>query len=275
FIITFLSAIIMPGSIGKTELIAMAFPAMTEQYWYYTAYVGMFFFIPMMNHAIITFYKRYVHLTLIALVLLFSVFPVFFSTDVFGLRSGLSFVCIMLCYFIGAYLKHFDILKKLSNAKLIMLYAVSVILTLSFKLIVEAMAGMGSYDSGQSMRLYAYNSPTILVSAIALLTVFSRIQIRGKGFVRFVKAVSPLTFGIYLVNCHPLIWRYFMKDRFAALAFYPAAVMIVFVLLSAALLFIAGAGIDAIRHLIFEMGGLRKKLRKAEERFFEKADSMP
>lgn len=270
-ITTVVFALVKPGSVGKNELVSMVFPAMTEQYWYYTAYVGMFFLIPMMNHAIITFYRRYADITLVAFMLMFSVFPVFFSTDVFGLRGGYSFVTLMLCYYIGAYIRHFDALKRLTNTKLILINALTIVLTFGFKLIVEMTAGYQSYETGHSGRLLAYNSPTILLSAVCVLVFFSRLKLSEKT-VKYVKMIAPLTFGIYLLNSHPLIWRYLMKDRYAKLASYPAPFMILCVLLSALINFLLGCAADSLRRLIFEAGGLRPKLRILEEKIFQKTD---
>jgi len=46
---TSLFAIIQPGSIGIVELLKMLFPVVFYQYWYFTAYFCMFFFIPVLN----------------------------------------------------------------------------------------------------------------------------------------------------------------------------------------------------------------------------------
>ncbi|MCR5503788.1 MAG: acyltransferase family protein [Lachnospiraceae bacterium] len=265
-------AFIKPGSVGRGELVSMLFPAMTEQYWYYTAYVGMFFLIPMMNHAIITFYRRYADITLAAFVLLFSIFPVFFSTDVFGLRGGNSFVTLILCYYVGAYIRHFDALKKLTNSKLLILNLLSVTLTFVFKLVIELTMGYDSFESGHSGRLLGFNSPTILVAAVSLLVFFSRLKLSEKA-VRLVKLIAPLTFGIYLLNSHPLIWRYYMLDRYEKYASYPAVLMILCVLLSAAVNFLLGCAADSLRRLIFETGHLREKLRVLEDRILRKADT--
>ncbi len=271
-LVTAAFALFLPGSVGSKEILGMIFPVMTEQYWYYSAYIGMFFFIPMMNHAMQTIYPRYAKLMFIAFIILFSVLPVFFDTDVYGLRKGYSVLWLMICYFAGAYVKKYEVLKKVSALRLWGLFFLSVLLTWGYKFVLEFLLGYSRYESGRSNMLIAYNSPTILLSGVALLVIFSRIDPKGR-FRKVIAAVAPLCFGVYLSNCHPLIWQHLVKERFARYATYPLPLMLLEILLAAFGMFLCGIAVDAVRYLIFEGGHLRQKLRILEDRLFPQRDN--
>lgn len=51
-------------------------------------------------------------------------------------------------------------------------------------------------------QLTSYISPTILVSGLIMVIIFSRIQMRGT----VIKKLSPLAFGIYLFQRNQVIW---------------------------------------------------------------------
>lgn len=270
-LITGIFVFVMPGSVGQREVLGMVFPIMTEQYWYYSAYVGVFFFIPMLNHAVITIYKRYLTIMLVAFIILFSVLPVFFDTDVYGIRGGYSFIWLMICYFTGAFIRHYDFFGKMRTTKLWGLFFLSVFLTWGFKFTLEGILNYRIYDdTGRSGMLIAYNSPTILLSAVSLLIIFSRIEIKKETrLYKQVALAAPLCFGVYLINCHPLIWKFIVKDRFINLAEVPAFIMLAGVLLSAALMFVLGLLADEVRFFIFEKGRLRERLRVLEDKVFK------
>ena len=77
--ITILFAIFMPEVVTKDQWIAAFFPIMKKQYWYMTAYAGLFILIPILNRAIVNLSGRELLKICIAIFLVFSLIPTLFK----------------------------------------------------------------------------------------------------------------------------------------------------------------------------------------------------
>ena len=252
-IITSLFWLWAPDLVNGSAFLSAVFPVMTEQYWYFSAYFGVFFIMPGINYIIKNLDRRFVNIIAIFLAVVFSICPSIFSTDVFSLKEGYSFAWLAACYFFGAYIRKYSVTEKISKVKLLAVFILSVGLTYAFKVGLDLTIGKGAD------RLIAYNSPTILLAAVALLGLFAKLN-PGRIVKRIALAVGPLTFGVYLSNSQPLVWKYLMKDRFAHLCEYNTPKMLICIVLAVLEIFLVGIAVDAARRLIFELGGLRRKL---------------
>lgn len=265
-IITVIFAFAVPESVGTYDLVSMFFPAITGKYWYFSAYMGMFFLIPLVNLGINALKKKYLNAILVTMVLFFSVLSTIFYTDAFNVRYGYSIIWLLTCYFIGAYMKRFGLFEKIKTWKLWGIFFLCVLATWGFKMIVSGLLSKEREDM-----LMAYNSPTVLLMAMVLVVIFARIKMSDTGFIRkVVLRVAPLTFGVYLINTNPYIFAFLMRDRFAKIAQYPSILAVISVILNALVIFLICVAIDAVRKLIFDLGRLRERLYALENRFADK-----
>lgn len=273
FVYTVGFLIFMPEAVTTPVLLCDFFPIMTECYWYFSAYAAMFIFIPAIKHVVNNAPRVYLRGILGFILIFFSGFYVFFwNVDVFGLKyGGASFLWLASCFFMGAYIKKFNILSNIRTSGLWLMFFGGVGLTFLSKLAIELVYGADRWDIDRGNLLVSYNSPTLLVSSISLLLIFSRIKVEGSLFKKVITIVAPLTFGVYLSNAHPLVWVYIMKGAFSAYATYPVWKLIICTLLSAVVLFLIGIAMDAVRNLIFELGHLRGKLRALEKYILDRA----
>lgn len=83
-IFTAMFSIFQPGSIGIAELLKMVFPVVFYQYWYFTAYFCMFFFIPVLNLIVQTLEKKTLIFITGSIFLLFSVAQTLRYAEIFG-----------------------------------------------------------------------------------------------------------------------------------------------------------------------------------------------
>lgn len=266
-IITGIFAFVMPETFGLWAIINMLCPVMTEQYWYISAYIATMLFAPLINNAVNNMPKKQIDIIFVTAIILFSVLPTLFSTDVFGLRDGCSFLSIMTCYFIGAYMRKYELMQNLSSGVLVLVCALATFATWGCKLFIETVYGYTESYPEKGNILYAFNSPTVILAGMAIVVLFSRIKL-NKTMTKAVGAVAPLTLGAYLINTHPLIFRYIMEDRFASFADYPAWKMLICVILAGLFMALIEFAIDGIRRLIFDLGNLRGKLYAIEKYLF-------
>ncbi len=109
-----------------------------------------------------------------------------------------------------------------------------------------------------------YTSPTILISAIIMVTIFSRIKLND-GVSELLKILAPTAFSIYLVDCHPRMVDIYHKGYFWGLidgnVWYVLFVLVgLSIILSVAVMLF-----DLIRIKLFEICGLNKLADKVEK----------
>lgn len=259
FIGTVVTCIVLKGLPNIEMLKKTFFPILSETYWYFSAYAVVFLLMPFINYGVGKFARTYLNIILITIIAAFCIAPLAIKTDVFGLREGLSCVWLLAAYYIGAYLKRFGMFSKMHTGKLLLLIGLALVLTWASKFILELVLGYDAGTDGRSNVLIAYNSPTVLLISVCLLMIFSKITAKGK-IKKWILRISPLCFGVYLLNCNPFVWDYLMPGRFEAYAFFPVWKMVVCSLLAAMVIFLSGIAVDGIRFLIFEIGHLREKL---------------
>lgn len=270
--ITVLVGIFMPEAVGITDYLKAFFPVMKSPYWYFTAYFGLFFFIPLLNKAINSMSREQVRAVVIAAVFFISVLQTIFG-DVFGTAEGSSVLWLIVLYVIGAYIRKFDPMKKLTAGKAFLCYLATTTLSFVFKLAADAAPLLLGEDNGGAVLISSYSdrlirhiSPTLLASAVFLLIMFKQIRMSATAK-KMTAFLSPMAFSVYIIHAHPLVWRNFMRTRFEAYACLPAIVLAIAVLGTAVLIFAGCSVCDMIRAGIFKRLKLKKRLENAEEKY--------
>lgn len=270
FLFNAIGTIMLCAYLGSWPLMtiikAILFPVLTESYWYFTAYFGLFFLIPVLNLGFRSLQRQYLKAMVVVCILLFSIGPLLVNTDAFGLREGLSVVWLVAVYIIGAYVKKYNILDKFSKSKSAIIFFLAILLSWGSKFLLEKyiISEVSRYDGGANL-LISYTSPTILIASLALLSLFSKLNINKKCG-KWINRVAALSFGVYLVNCSPYVWNVYMPNRFADYAGYPVWKLLICVLVTALYMLLVGIAIDGIRFLLFELFKLRERLAILNEK---------
>ena len=273
--ITVLFGIFMPGAVRTTDYLKAFFPVMKSPYWYFTAYFGLFFFIPLLNKAINNMSRAQVRAVVIAAVFFISALQTIFG-DVFETAEGSSVLWLIVLYVIGAYIRKFEPFKKLTAGKALIGYLITTTLSSGFKLAADAAPLLFGEDNGVAVLISSYSdrlirhiSPTLLASAVFLLLMFKQIRISAIAK-KVIAFLSPMAFSVYIIHAHPLVWRNFMDSRFQAYSMLPAPVLAIAVLGAAVLIFAGCCVCDLVRTGIFKRLKLKKKLEYMEEKYIGK-----
>ena len=91
--------------------------------------------------------------------------------------------------------------------------------------------------------LFKYTSPTILLNAIIIVTVFSRFNINSK----LISSLSSLTFGIYLFQMNQIVWDK-LKNAFAFVAQKSIIIGVIYVLAISLAIFTIGLIVEFLRN---------------------------
>lgn len=239
-------------ALPELPFLRMFLPVLTNCWWFFTAYFGLMLVSPLINLVFKHLDERKIK-TLFALCLIaFCVAPFIAGTDIFRFNSGYSFGWFVVLYVIGACIRKINPFENWHKRWLIV-YAIC----------VACCWIMATYGNGAGIQpalipdhpwqWLSYLSPFILVSSIALLMFFSRLNIQGKALTSIIAFLTPSVFAVYLISDHELIRNEFMKGGPAFAASLHTSEMILVMLGIAAGVFVICTLIDKLRALVFKL----------------------
>ncbi|VTS21558.1 acyltransferase [Streptococcus pseudoporcinus] len=177
------------------------FPIVSGQYWYMSAYFGLLIFMPLINGGLKVLSDKQLRNLVILIAVVFSILPAMMNNRVaeFSLSKGFEMTWLVILYIVGAYLRRLD-LKRFSIHKLLLIYAISMVVTYVMKFIVGDI-------------WYWYVSPSLSLGAICLFIIFAKMSISERHKLHtFIVLVAPTTLGVYLAHLHPLLVKFVIRD---------------------------------------------------------------
>ena len=251
-----LTVILMLAGFGEgitlKVLFKNAFPIIFKKYWYFYSYVLLFFAAPMLNKYLFSVDENTAKKVIILLVVLFSVAGIL--KDTFEVQKGYSALWLIVLYCIGVLAKRIKIFEEKKTPVLIALFLLCNLIS------------WGAYIFAGVDLIISYVSPTVLLSGLILVVLFSRLQFKGG----VISKLSPLAFGVYLFQINKIVWEVFLKKTFAFVAQYNIAAGVLCAFGIAFCIFAAGLAIEFIRSKIAKLIRLHS-LSEAIVRLADKA----
>lgn len=222
------------------SLLAVFFPTVYAEYWFFTAYMVLLLLSPYLNSLIAALSRRQFQ----GLLTVMGVFWVLIPTITRQQMYGAELSQFLLYYLIGAYFRCYpeNRLKKpvkgivLGLAALFSLYLLTVLLGYCERFTPEAF--------GAADRFYNRNSLFILLCAVGLFSA----AVNCPPFTnRFVNLVSGCTFGVYLIHDHPAVREILWKQLLHHGDYFTSGSFILRVLASVALVYTLCTLIEFLR----------------------------
>lgn len=217
-------------------------PVTTGQYWYLTAYAGLFVLMPLLNFAVGHMPRRELTVTLGGILFLLCVLPISPLTDAFFLHDGYSVLWLAVVYLLGGYLGKYDILSRLSARTWGLLYLGAVLFAWAPRMIALWLKPI-YWSMAYGNILIEYTSPTIVLAAVSLVALFSRLRLPEQTGTK-ISRLSGHAFGIYLLHAHPLVFRYLLENFYVYLGTASIPVMLGTVLGASLLICLLGLWLD-------------------------------
>ena len=224
-------------------------PVIFAGLWYFTAYFVMFFFIPLYNKIINSFTNKFVMKFIFAGLIAFCILPI---REIIGLREGYSFLWLSFCYFLGAFIKKNEALfKKVQNYFYFIAIAICTAITYLCRTLSIGEIHLKLSNQTLESFLLKYTSLTILIPAICMVILFSKINITGgKKVIRFFSSTS---FSVYIIQSQSLIWNNYLT-KFSTFFNAPtAAEKIGLVLGFSVAFYLAASLVDFLRIQLFKL----------------------
>lgn len=229
-------------------------PLTRSQYWYFTAYFALMFFMPLLNAGINSIGRVTLKKTIVALYFIMTILTILNKADLFKHSNGMSTFWLMIMYIIGGYFGKFGIdTKKYSKLKsalyaLICAVALSVwIIIHSYNVGIETGSVKGQWDY-----LFSTN-PLLVLEAIFLLLFFAQLDFKNNAVKKIICFFSASSFSVYLIHVNPLIFDLVFRGRFAWLGDYNFALMALLVILCAIAIYVVCTLLDQIRIFVFKL----------------------
>lgn len=244
-------------AISLKRLFVFSFPSVfSMSMWYFSAYFCLFFFMPILNLIIENAPRKVLKTSAVFIIIVFCCIGRL-STKVANLNGGYSVLWLAVLYLLGAYIKKYELLSKLSPLKCLIGFFSCVVLTSISRIVLFNISRIVFGEGGRGTNLLvAYTSPTILLSAIFLVCLFIKIKVGNKAK-NIIAFLSPMAFGVYLIHCHPVIYLSF-ENAFSWVALEPIYFGLFIAIGIAFIIFVLCLFFDWVRLLLFKVCKVKK-----------------
>ena len=265
-IITALFAVFVPGSVGIKGMLTSLLPLYSNTYWYFSAYFGMFFFIPFLNYLLENLSKQRLQILIFSILLCFCLITTLFHQDFAAVKFGYSSLWLASLYIMGGYIKKYDVGKNIKTGKLFSGYLIFTGISFLSRIGIELVTKLVFKRPIDGGYLIQYVSPTIVLGSVFLFLYFTRLSFNNNIAKRIVSFFTPATFGVYLIHDFPLVRQYFILHKFEFLLNYNPIIMMLAVIAAALGIFIVCALIDKLRILLFKLLKIKAGMEALERR---------
>lgn len=265
FVIFLSISVFITSDFSMKRLIPNFFPILFAQYWFVTAYLGMYILSPFVNILIYHLSKRQYALLLAILFTMFSLIPLYPSIDPFKPSYLLFFIFI---YLVAGFLKKYWMVQ-IENRMYLYLFG---ILFTAMYLTYPIFTYLSQFHSTFKLKLIYYASlmsPFTLLSAICLFLYFKNIPYKKSGFINLI---ASTTLGIYLIHAnnllHPYIWKWLKVEKYFYTPYFILAL-----LTNVVIIFTVCCVIDLVRRILFEKLFSLTKFKKSLQKIDTKINS--
>lgn len=250
--------------IGIKQAVHSVSPIILGQYWYFAAYFGMYFLIPVFNAGINNLNKVQIKLLLAAIFFVFTVLPLWKKGETFSLEQGYSCLWLSLLYICGACIRKLNVSRKISKHGMGAYIILLSIVYIGSHVLRKLLGYVGCYVDILG-RLNKYTSPIIFTAAICLLLYFSQVQLSSKAK-RITAFLAPMTFGVYLIHDNGLIRNTLIKGSFAIYKTMPPMKMVCAILGTAIAIYLICSIIDWFRIKLFNLLKINEFCKNIEDK---------
>ncbi len=197
--------------ITKDQWLTAFFPLINREYWYFNAYMILFFFIPVMNKGIAALTQKQ-HLIILCCLFALTTLGTFIGNrDIFNLGGGYTAIWLLVLYIFGAYFRLHGIPKFANPGVCLLIFFGSCTAAWGQKMLIESSVANGLIAAdaplaGRAGALISYVSPFTVLMALSLLCLFGQVKIRTRLGAFLVKNLAKASFGVFLVHVGTMVW---------------------------------------------------------------------
>lgn len=192
--------------ITTKEIIKFVTPITNQNFWYVNCYIGLCFFIPILNKGIEMMNKKTYYIFCFASFILFCVLSYF--KDVFLINGGSSVIWLMIMYVVGAGLIKFDVKNKLKMSVLVIMFFSFAIINYVLFRGIHYFKELEMPSLQEDFVYLHHNLPFTFLTAISFVLILLNINYfdvnkNNKVVIvinKITAFIAPLTLGIYMAH---------------------------------------------------------------------------
>ena len=234
---------LFPKEFRCDVIIEAILPVSSGRYWYFSAYTGLFVFIPFLNYALCSLRKEDTK-RVVLLLIAFTAYDTLVHK--FTLNNGYSVIWLIIMYLIGGVIRIHNI-RETKPVILCILIVILSLLTFCWKTFGVSISFAGIQISQDI--LVSYTSPTIVGMSVCYLLLAKQIHVNDK-IGKILAFLGRGSFAVYLINDHRYIRQKFLSNRFVDWAQTSTILMITYLIVYAILFTFGAIIIDNCRHII-------------------------
>lgn len=192
------------------KYVTLSFMPLTQgSYWYFTAYTGLFFLLPLIQKGIENYDIEEGKNLIIILVIVFSGITTFFHTDVFKLDIGYSMIWLMILNIIGMLIHKLVESGNYFQKKSLYYFKryVALLLVTYFLFVCLEMMSYNLINTTKGRYFFLdYTNIFIVISSVLLFLSFIKIETINNKFKKYILFFSKNSFDVYLLHTNPLIF---------------------------------------------------------------------
>lgn len=238
-------------NINMSMIIKSFFPIITKQYWFMSAYMGLYLLIPFINKFINSINKKDYKILLIILTIFLSFIKTIYSkNNVFESNGGYGLFWFIYLYMLAGYIRiHYK--SEISNYKLFVIYFSMIVLQLLIRCI-NLKINISVINLYVECSLQ-YNSLFILIESLAIFLLFKNISIKNKVINKIIEKIAPFTLGVYLIHEQPILRSVLWSNIIKPVSYINSGFSIIFILIiDVILIFTACCIIESLRSALFK-----------------------
>ena len=254
--IIFVTAAIINGDtafiaeqVNVYNVLFFLFPVVNGHYWFAGAFIILSLFMPFIANALKTTDKK-THLSVV--IGLLTVYCISRSCLPFELIDdrGNGVIWFLVLYITASYIGRYGLGFMKTKLSASLWYVSAVLLTfLSYRVFAALYRKTGGYEYGITVPS-AYNFIFVLISSVALVMLFKKIEIKNGFLKKIILGISPYVFGVYLLHEHLLI-RYSWLDWLHVNDKMGISARVLNFAVSLVVVFTAGVAVDFLRAKLF------------------------
>lgn len=237
--------------INLKDVIESFLPVLTGNYWYVSAYIGMYILVPYMNLVIKHLDKKTYQKFILLMFFMFSVLP--YLKNITVVTNNNSVFNLVYIYFIGGYLRKYS--SDFSRDKMkyyVMFFIGSLLLMLASIFFLDIIKPKSWFV------FLTTSSPLEALAGVFLFLIAKNVTISYNGV---INKIAASTFAVYLIHCQaiffPILWGKIVRAE--QWQFTPYTVG--YELLIACIIYCVATLVDFIRIYIVELySNIRVKL---------------
>lgn len=195
-------------------LLSNIFPVIHRGYWYFTAYFGIFPFLPFINSGISVLSQIEVKKSIYFMMGIFIIWS-FYYKDSFNLNGGHSSFCLLIFYIFGAYIDKYIYYRKNSKFIRILICVICLFIYIFLSLICYKfhIQSLSSKSNSKIKNIFAVevNSFPIVFQTFSITIFIAQIKF-NKYLTQIITFLGPLTFDVYLIHENSYVRNNYMRN---------------------------------------------------------------